>query len=194
MIVTSGWRPMLGSIAHRAGLGLDVGYLQREGRRIVINRAELVNPTVAKHGFVSERERELYDAQLATGKSIVEARKELREAKENLVNSGNSTKTSELTRSLEKAEKSLEDKEKANSSASSDWNEERNKNEPFAMRTFRSSLARSRGVHQIYDPWYMDSNSHDEIAAIPNRQRNSEPNETIHSDHLHITVYEPNLL
>lgn len=194
MIVTSGWRPMLGSIAHRAGLGLDVGYLQHEGTKIVMNRAELVNPRVANHGFVSERERELYDIQLATEEALENARKEVRVAKENLDKAGNSTKTNELIRSHEMAVKTMEAREKANNSAISDWNEERNKNEPFALRTFRRSLARSRGVRQILDPWYMDSNSQDGIAATPNKLRNFDSNEFIHRDHLHITVYEPNLL
>jgi hypothetical protein len=39
--ITSGWRPMLGSIAHRAGLGLDIDYAESATEHVALNRAAL---------------------------------------------------------------------------------------------------------------------------------------------------------
>lgn len=46
--VTSGWRPMLGSIVHRTGLGLDITYAEGQGQRVHINRAALTDSAVPR--------------------------------------------------------------------------------------------------------------------------------------------------
>ena len=40
----------------------------------------------------------------------------------------------------------------------------------------------------------MDADTTDKIAAVPNEQRRSNPNERLHNNHLHITVREPKIL
>lgn len=57
--VTSCWRPSLGSIAHRAGLGLDVNIVGDEQSSVRVNRAELIGrgPDVP---WVTEEEKRLY--------------------------------------------------------------------------------------------------------------------------------------
>jgi hypothetical protein len=72
------------------------------------------------------------------------------------------------------------------------WNEERNKNEPSKVRAFRKSLMKSPAVSQIFDPWFMDSNSKDKNAPFANLQISR--NEKTHAHHFHITVLEPKIL
>jgi len=49
-------------------------------------------------------------------------------------------------------------------------------------------------VKQLFDPWYMDANTADNIPAAPNEQREANANERTHNNHLHITVLEPKIL
>jgi len=72
------------------------------------------------------------------------------------------------------------------------WNEERNKNEPSKVRAFRKSLMKSPAVSQIFDPWFMDTNSKDKNAPVANLQISR--NEKTHAHHFHITVLEPKIL
>lgn len=58
--VTSGWRPCMGSIAHRAGLGLDINFAESGTHRIALNRASLTDSRATPNGNVSERERALH--------------------------------------------------------------------------------------------------------------------------------------
>lgn len=61
MTINSGWRPMLGSIAHRAGLGIDVSILGAT----VMNRAGLATGTAASLN-VSAAEKVLFQAYQTT--------------------------------------------------------------------------------------------------------------------------------
>jgi hypothetical protein len=58
--VTSCWRPSLGSIAHRAGLGLDVNLLADISQQVKINRAGLREKGPSKNPNVTDREKELF--------------------------------------------------------------------------------------------------------------------------------------
>ena len=60
LLVTSTWRPMLGSIVHRAGLGLDVVYIANGNEKVRINRVGLNGRNGAHNENVSEREKQLY--------------------------------------------------------------------------------------------------------------------------------------
>jgi hypothetical protein len=68
------------------------------------------------------------------------------------------------------------------------WNKECNRTEPSATRLFRGALLQCRCVSQLFDPWYMDSNTQDKQAPTPNEMKT--PNEVLHKDHLHVTVRE----
>lgn len=58
--VTSCWRPSLGSIAHRAGLGLDVNLIADISQQVKINRAGLREKGPSKNPNVTDREKELF--------------------------------------------------------------------------------------------------------------------------------------
>ncbi|PQO91441.1 hypothetical protein C5614_25810 [Massilia phosphatilytica] len=72
------------------------------------------------------------------------------------------------------------------------WNAERDRNEPDEVRLFRASLLKCKSVAQVFDPWFMDQDTRDNVAPMPNLQINK--NEGLHASHLHITVYEPKIL
>jgi hypothetical protein len=73
--------------------------------------------------------------------------------------------------------------------AKTTWNTELDTNEPATMRSFRNALSSHALVSQVFDPWYMDSNTRDPVKATANEQCTS--NETLHAHHLHVTIYDP---
>jgi hypothetical protein len=59
MHIESCWRPLLGSIAHRSGLGIDITSIRAgDGREISLRRTNLLNGQGG--GYVSELEQQLY--------------------------------------------------------------------------------------------------------------------------------------
>lgn len=161
MLVTSCWRPMLGSIVHRAGLGLDVSYLASDGEKIHINRTGLRG----KHGTQSENvsalEKMLYEEYEAAKK---------------------------------RAESSLSERaeRKAEQKAKIEWDAERDRNEPKLMHELREQLRHHQSISQIFDPWYMAASTQNHCSQNANEQRSQ--NETIHANHMHITIKEPKIL
>jgi hypothetical protein len=227
--LSSCWRPCLGSIAHRSGLGLDVSYVG--GTRM--NRQELRGGVDTTN--VSDKEKELFTAyekartDEAKAKAPADAAKKvydtakktedkaLAETKkaqaaytkvQNDNVKGPAAKT-KLDSAQKASDTATKNREKANAdwqlkeepyqkarekreAAEDAWNEERNKNEPEAVRKFRDALAASPRVTELFDPWYMDNNTQDNKAATPNMQVDG--NETLHAHHLHITVKESKIL
>ncbi|QJD90415.1 hypothetical protein HH213_10160 [Duganella dendranthematis] len=59
MLVTSCWRPCYGSIAHRAGLGLDVCYIATPTEKVKINRIGLLLKGHSSNPYVSDKEKTL---------------------------------------------------------------------------------------------------------------------------------------
>lgn len=57
--ITSCWRPSLGSIAHRAGLGLDASLIANPSRRISLNRGDLRAVGPSRNQNITDREKEL---------------------------------------------------------------------------------------------------------------------------------------
>ena len=167
MLVTSCWRPMLGSIVHRAGLGIDVIHIANAAQQVHINRTGLT--TAAQNANVSAAEKALYLEYIA-------AKQQTQSAAGNSVSGPNDHST--------KIAKEDE--------AKNIWNEERKKNEPQLMNEFRARLEAHPAVKQIFDPWYMDMNTGDQHPHVANEQRNS--NEKLHANHLHVTVKEPKIL
>lgn len=67
------------------------------------------------------------------------------------------------------------------------------RNDPPAMvQAFRRSLSASPRVLQLYDPWFMDDNTSDDVDAT--RNAHASANERLHATHLHITVRENQIL
>jgi hypothetical protein len=187
--LSSAWRPMLGSIAHRAGLGLDVNYLGATK----INRQELRNNGAVDTTNVSEEEKKLLKdfekkkiEQESAKKKADQAAALAKKSKDDPIK-GPAALEAEATA---KAAKVAADKARVDAEAA--WNAERDKNEPEGVRLFRGSLMKCRCVAQLFDPWFMDDNNLDNTRGKPNMQKTG--NETLHAHHLHITVSEPKIL
>jgi len=195
--LSSTWRPILGSIAHRAGIGLDVNYLDKTH----LNREELRGKG-PHDGNVSRAEKEKFEEKEAAEKAATESEAKLKKIKKELdallvlkktaPNRADPIRETELEQEIKEATlKGREAKEKVRD-ANNAWNQERDKNEPEKIKGYRASLGRCTHVRQIFDPWLMDENSHDDKPATPNEQHQA--NEKLHATHLHITVDEPKLV
>jgi len=122
---------------------------------------------------VSEEEIRLFKLFRQSEAEEAEAR---RQAKKLAKSSDLDAKASAAAK-LEEAGKSLMDGRNA-------WDAERNRNEPQKVKAFRSTLLKCTCVGQLFDPWYMYTNS--TAPGMPNTQQNA--NEKLHAHHLHITV------
>nr|WP_315202723.1 hypothetical protein [uncultured Albidiferax sp.] len=192
LTVTSCWRPMLGSIAHRAGLGLDVNHVG--GTQI--NRQELRLGQAKDMPNVSDEEvkrfKEYEDAIVANKKAQVELKSAETAAKKPIVDAGEKARADAK---LEEATTTATKAEKAQRNAQNDWNAERDANEPAKVKLYRASLLKCSCVAQLFDPWFMDANTHDATPPEANMQRGATTsNERLHSHHLHVTVHEPQIL
>ncbi len=188
--VTSAWRPCFGSIAHRAGLGLDITYIEGGEKRAFFNRAFLVNLLAPKNGNVSERERALWREYQDAKAEVAAREKELKLAQRDLDRKRDPGKVTHLKDAERRRVESV-DRE---ATARKAWDDERNRNEPGIIRNLRERLGKNKSIKQLFDPWYMDSNTTDDIPPVPNEQRHSNSNERVHNNHLHITVLEPKIL
>ncbi|MDN2699692.1 hypothetical protein O0882_25570 [Janthinobacterium sp. SUN073] len=166
--VTSCWRPMLGSIAHRAGLGLDIVYIANASQTVHINRVGLTGAG-GRNPNVTTQEKQRYEEYMEASKQV------------NLNNNGTAQTQSEREQKIGRRDE-----------AKDQWNKARNESEPVLMNVLRSRLGKHTLVSQIFDPWYMEPDTGDLPPPVANEQRNG--NEKIHSHHLHITVKEPNIL
>lgn len=176
IVVTSCWRPMLGSIAHRLGLGLDVNFIGG----VRLNRQELKTGRAAYQDAddnVSTEERILYSEMKAAEAERKRVEKKDKREPAMAGDGGNAP-----TKKMANAE--LDAALKKEVAAKESWDAERNKHEPPKVRAFRSSLLRCACVGQLFDPWYMFDNT--ATAGSPNRQETV--NEITHAHHLHITV------
>jgi hypothetical protein len=192
LTVTSCWRPMLGSIAHRAGLGLDVNYVGKTR----LNRQELrggVDTDNVSHAEVlafGEFERAIIDAK----KAKVDAEKANRAATI-ARKGGDPGKFDEAKRQASEAKVAADKAAELEGKRLERWNSERDAAEPANARQFRVSLLKCACVSQLFDPWFMDANTKDATGPEPNMQRGaSTSNERLHAHHLHITVFEPRIL
>lgn len=195
--LSSTWRPILGSIAHRAGMGLDVNYIDKTH----LTREELRGKG-PKDGNVSAEEKERFKEKEqadADAKSAQARLKQLEKERDILIalkktnpNKANPIQEAELETEISKAEAEVKATNDRVRDAKKDWNTERDKSEPTKVKSYRASLARCSHVRQIFDPWFMDANSRDKEVAAPNEQHSN--NEKLHATHLHITVDEPKLI
>jgi hypothetical protein len=187
--MTSAWRPMLGSIAHRAGLGLDVDYVGT----VRINRQKLRNNSAVDAHNVSAEEKNLFGAFQASKAQESAAKKKVEQAEADVKKYKDDS--ARLILEKQRLKKAIDDSAeagKARKEAEAAWNAERDTNEPDCVRRFRTALIKSKSVVQLFDPWFMDSNTRDNVIATPNMQ--VDRNEKLHAHHLHITVYEPKIL
>jgi hypothetical protein len=184
--ISSGWRPMIGSIEHRIGLALDTNYIDNPERHVAINRVALTQPGGAGKENVSEKERALYQAYLLANAESGRRKGEAIAAEKIAQHNPSSENIAQRDASNRRSDAASESMKKAEH----DWNDERNKIEPSLIKNLRGVLHKDRAVHQLLDPWYIDLNTNNPASAIPNLQRNAL--EKLHANHLHITITEPN--
>jgi hypothetical protein len=187
--MSSAWRPLLGSIAHRSGLGLDVNYVGSTR----MNRQELRIKTGPDTTNVSEDEKTLLT-------KFEQSKKEQKTAAQKLAaasalakkTKGDPAKAPEAIEAEKAAKEAVTKADEDRKSAEAAWNAERDKNEPDEVRQFRGSLMKCTCVSQLFDPWFMDLDNRDDDGHVPNMQVSK--NEKLHAHHLHITVYDPKIL
>jgi hypothetical protein len=214
LTLTSCWRPMLGSIAHRAGLGLDVNMVG--GTRM--NREELRNSflpstktgkdgkevtTPAANAGNNDDKDNVTDNEVTLFKEYedaIVARKdadaEVKDATAALNKKGLSAdeKVKAAAR-LKEATSAQKNAAEADDSAREAWNEERNANEPDNIKLYRASLLKCSCVKQLFDPWFLDGDTQDKVDPEANMQRGAgTSNERLHAHHLHVTVFDPKIL
>ena len=201
LTVSSCWRPMLGSIAHRAGLGLDVSVvggtrMNREELRKAFegnspsmqgNRNDGDNVTDAEVQAFGDYEKAIV-AQKTARADQERAARELVEAKK----SGNAGATTAAEARVATAQEAVERAAEKQSEHQVLWNNARNSGEPAHTRLFRASLLRCVCVRQLFDPWFMEEYAKDPAEPTPNMQKTG--NESLHAHHLHITVDDPKIL
>lgn len=201
IMVSSCWRPMLGSIAHRAGLGLDVSVVggmtmnRQELRRALSashtsphgNGNDKDNVTDAEVKAFGEYERAIIDDKKAQA-DFKAATKAMSDA----LKSDNAESIKRARTRLDQARDVAENATKNMRSTRAEWNRARDAGEPNHVHQYRASLLKCSCVRQLFDPWVMNANVKDGDEPIPNMQKSG--NETLHAHHLHITVDEPKIL
>lgn len=204
LTVSSCWRPMLGSIAHRAGLGLDVSMVGQTA----LNRQELrkafEGKKPSKTGNANDGDNvsdaevkkfgEYEDSIVVSKKAVAE-----REAAQKALTAAQAGKDpTAIARAQERrteADSAVVAAAQAQTKTRDAWNKERDSAEPANARLFRTSLLKCKCLAQLFDPWFMDQNTRDDMPPEPNMQRGaSTSNERLHAHHLHITVHEPKIL
>ncbi len=211
--MSSCWRPVLGSIAHRAGLGLDVSILDGHS----LNREEL--RAMAGKGKGNGNDRDLvsdaeveafdrYEAALKESAGAASAKKHADDALKRLEAerkkippadaesvAAKDKAIANAAADVRAAKARVADAKKAEEKARDQWSATRDATEPDSVKGFRVSLLRCRCVGQLFDPWFMDADGQGGQGAVANMQRGaSTSNERLHTHHLHITVREPKIL
>lgn len=198
--LSSCWRPMLGSIVHRIGLGLDVSVLG--GTKL--NRQELRNAfsgnASGRHGNHDDEDNVTdaevtafgdYEEAIKVDKAAEAAKKQ---AKVALVKANMQATQFPITEATEKLATAEAVARAANTdmkNKENTWDKARDKGEPSHTRLFRVSLLKCSCIGQLFDPWFMSSNTHSG-KTVSNKQLNEL--EKLHAHHLHITVDDPKVL
>lgn len=199
--VSSCWRPMLGSIAHRAGLGLDVSVVggttmnRQELRRALDTSKSAPKGNGNDHDNVTDAEVKAFEDYEKALLDRKRAEAEMQAANSTLATakkSGNAEAVQRATERQRLAEDAVKDAANAVPKKRKAWNAERDKGEPSHVQQYRASLLRCLCVKQLFDPWFMDSDTRDSSEPEPNMQRSD--NEALHAHHLHITVDDPKIL
>jgi len=187
LCVNSAWRSSFGSIVHRAGLGLDVYYIESGSTQLSIERKALISSEQSEGRNVTKKEKELFDEM--TKKKLEE--KARRDEVERLTRTTKQS-AAPLSEEVNAARLAADNARLASSEAEQEWTRQLLMTEPALMKSFRSRLAAREDVVQIIDPWYIDLKTKDKIPGKPNEQVPGV--EKDHNNHLHITIDEPKIL
>lgn len=199
--VSSCWRPMLGSIAHRAGLGLDVSVLGGTAMDRQELRRSLNASRISPRGNANDKDN-VTDAEVkAFGQyehAVAERRRAEAEkaasdkAMTDAIKSNSDAAVQPARERQSKAMSELRDATRIERESRRAWDQARDSGEPVHVRQYRLSLLKCVCVRQLFDPWFMNANVRDALESEPNLQKSS--NEKLHAHHLHITVDEPKIL
>jgi len=181
--ISSSWRPMLGSAAHRLGLGFDVKSVKdAKGNPAVFDRSNTKlwssDEEKTAHADWVESEKELD----AAGREQNDAQTGLKNAKgaEGKVAAEQRKKAAAdaATKAIRKREVAKKGFQDAHNGTITD--------------TFEQALLKNPLVKQLYDPILMDDDTQDKVNPSPNRLRPG--NEAMHKNHLHITAQDRYLI
>lgn len=217
---TNSWRPMLGSMAHRTGRGLDLKWLGTSDTTYWLNRDGLRRVAAAdknkdgavdayKHGNMSVEEQQAYnewqdakaaasDADASHKRAIADLQaKQARLAAAKKVGNPETVQAAEaaVKEAEARAERAAAAKERASGNATlaqKSWEDQVSAHEPGPVGRYRRYLMHEPIVTQLLDPWYVDTNTHDKIEPKPNTQA-KDGIQDLHRHHLHITIDDPEL-
>ncbi|HEY0062019.1 MAG TPA: hypothetical protein VGC21_07855 [Telluria sp.] len=192
VVIGSTWRPLLGAINHRAGLGLDISSFKTRAGEVPVNREELILPNGRHLGNVSEEEKRLFADYRATEKNLAKAEDAKNDADVQVMMNTGLSSTVGLAQQQAAAKALVKRMTAETVNKQTAWVSEANRNEPASMRSLRSRFERSPHISQIMDPWCTDSDSRDAVKAKFNFFKT--PDEITHKDHLHLTIKEPKIL
>ena len=199
--VSSCWRPMLGSIAHRAGLGLDVAVIgstvmnRQELRRSLKSSASGPKGNGNDQDNVTDTEVKAfgeYEQAIAQAKKADAERDAADASLKSAKKSGDAHRIMEAQKRAAEAETNAKLAADLRAKKRTAWDKARDAGEPLQAKLFRASLLECSCVRQLFDPWFMDENTKDNKQSAPNMHATS--NETLHAHHLHITVDDPKIL
>lgn len=177
LILKSCWRPMLGSILHRSGIGLDVNALVAGA-----NSVKLL-------GAPSAQEKRLYTDYQSAKRTSAQVEKEVVNAQKAYDHAKNSPdKLADAQKAKDAADRRKSDSDAQLHEAKSAWESARDAHISASVNAFREALHASPLVRQVFDPWYMDANTRDNVDAAPNFQKTF--NEKLHANHMHVTVVD----
>lgn len=204
---SSSWRPMLGSIAHRAGLGLDVVWLKESGDATRMNRAALgksegTNVSKDEEKAFNEMKKAEQEAAAAKQKekAAIAEEKTAKVAYAKMAKNSKASpemiaevkkKAEEATKAKDAAIDARKDAETLDRKRRQEWKKQVDKDQPTSVANFRSNIMKKPIVKQVLDPWYMDKDTHDNIEPTANDQ--SDGLEKQHNNHMHITINDPEL-
>jgi hypothetical protein len=213
---SSSWRPMLGSMPHRLGLGLDLVYLHSGKEGANLNRVGLLKDKGkrqvndrAKNNLPKE-ELDAYDDWQAKVAEQDKAEKELKSAdkvlkdalgaKAKIKNPAPET-TEKLNKAVEEAtarqkeaQKAQVTTQKAAREAKNTWGEEVKKHEPGPVGNYRRYVMHGYGVTQVLDPWYLVGlATHKAGELVPNEQVGERDLAKMHNNHMHLSIRDEEL-
>lgn len=171
--ISSGWRPMVGSVIHRLGLGLDVTYVKHNARNHHLNREY-----GRSNENLSEDEKDAYK-DVREKEAALKVAKKAKKSKDEI---------NELQKELETAKKTLLKVTQAAPVTT----------DPKPVKDFRKALLDLKEVRHVYDPWYIDHDAGDGVDPKVNQlgHNDKDPDaglERLHRHHLHITAADSEL-
>ena len=205
IVLSNSWRPMLGSWAHRHGLGLDVSWIFDEfgGYPMAWTATGQAKDALEKLRSAYEARKKCEDDYTTAKKKYKQAKKNAGETQKALADANTqkaladaNTEVAKAQTKREDARKILEDARKIEDAATPAWRDAVNSHQPQTILRFRESLERqTHRISQILDPWYMDektgSGSTHDVQKRTDFNLDEPGLQHIHRNHLHVTARDP---